>query len=254
MIDLHCHILPEIDDGAASLADSLSMAKLAVEEGITTIIATPHHNNGRYENPKQLILDKVAGLNAALQQEEIALSILPGQEPAITGELMEDYEKKEILTLNQSQYVFIELPASQVPRYTEKMLFDLQLKGLVPVIVHPERNQEIHERPELLYQLVKKGALAQVTAGSVCGKFGKKIKSFSEQLIEANLVHFVASDAHNVTSRAFHLRQAYDVIEGKYGVDMVYLFMDNAELVVDGSNVYKEVPERVKRKKFLGIF
>ncbi|MGM0901308.1 MAG: tyrosine-protein phosphatase [Bacillota bacterium] len=254
MIDLHCHILPGIDDGAQSDNDSLAMARAAVQQGITTIIATPHHKNGIYENPKHDILLKVAELNKRLQAEKVDLRILPGQEPAITGELAEDFDNGQIMTLNDTNYMFVELPSNHVPRYTEKMLYDLQLKGLIPVIVHPERNSEIHERPELLYKLVEKGALAQLTAGSICGKFGKKIKSFSEQLIEANLVHFIASDAHNVTSRAFHLGQAYDLIEKQYGLDMVYLFSENAELLVEGMNVYKEVPQRVRRKRFLGIF
>lgn len=254
MIDLHCHILAGIDDGAQSLEDSLVMARAAVQEGITTIIATPHHKNGRYQNPKEDILVKLAELNQRLKEEKIDLEILPGQEPAINGELVEDFDAGQIMTLNDTNYVFVELPSDHVPRYTEKMLFDLQLKGLVPIIVHPERNREIHERPELLYKLVEKGALAQLTAGSICGKFGKKIKSFSEQLIEANLVHFIASDAHNVTSRAFHLGHAYDLIEKQYGTDMVYLFTENAELLVEGMNVLKEQPEPVKRRKFLGIF
>ncbi|MBY0097331.1 tyrosine-protein phosphatase [Mesobacillus maritimus] len=254
MIDLHCHILPGIDDGAQSDKESLAMARLAVQEGITTIIATPHHKNGRYFNSKQDVLVKVAELNKLLTEEKIALKILPGQESAINGEMIEDFNNGQIMTLNDTNYVFVELPSDHVPRYTEKMLFDLQLKGLIPIIVHPERNREIHERPEMLYKLVEKGALAQLTAGSICGRFGKKIKSFSEQLIEANLVHFIASDAHNVTSRAFHLGQANDLVEKQYGVDMVYLFTENAELVVEGLNVYKEQPQRVKRKKFLGIF
>ena len=254
MIDLHCHIVAGIDDGAQTLEDSLIMARTAVQEGITTIIATPHHKNGRYQNPKDEILVKVEELNQRLKVEKIDLEILPGQEPAINGELLVDFEAGQIMTLNDTNYVFVELPSDHVPRYTEKMLFDLQLKGLIPVIVHPERNREIHERPELLYKLVEKGALAQLTAGSFCGKFGKKIKSFSEQLIEANLVHFIASDAHNVTSRAFHLGHAYDLIEKQYGIDMVYLFTENAELLVEGMNVFKEQPEPVKRRKFLGIF
>ena len=254
MIDIHCHILSGIDDGAQTRDDSLKMAKLAIEEGITTIIATPHHKNGKYENSKASILEKVAELNRVLQAEKLPLTILPGQETRITGEFIEDWENERVLPLNQTQYLFVEFPSSHVPRYAEKMLYDIQLKGLIPIIVHPERNQEIHERPEILYQLVKKGASAQLTAGSLCGKFGKKIKHFSEQLIEANLVHFVASDAHNITNRAFHLKQAYGAVEGKFGIDMLYLFRENAELLVEGRNVYKELPQRVKKKKFLGIF
>jgi protein-tyrosine phosphatase len=182
------------------------------------------------------------------------LTVLPGQETRIFGEMVEGLESNEILPLNQGKYVFVELPSGQVPRYTGQLLFDIQLKGFIPVIVHPERNQEIIENPEVLYQLVKKGALTQVTASSVSGHFGKTIKKFSLQLIEANLTHFVASDAHNTSSRGFKMVEAYDVIEKNFGIEAVYMFRENAELVVQGKSVYKEVPERVKRKKILGLF
>ena len=254
MIDIHSHILPGIDDGAKTVEDSIDMAKLAVQEGIRTIIATPHHKNGKYLNSKDSIVPIVTELNKRLLEEKISLTVLPGQETAINGEMIEDYYKGELLPLNETQYIFVELPSSHVPRYTNQMLFDLQLKGLITIIVHPERNQEIHERPEKLYQLIEKGSLAQLTAGSLCGKFGKKIKSFSEQLVEANLVHFIASDAHNVTSRAFHLVQAFDTIRSKYGRDYSEMYEENAELLVEGLNVYKEMPEPIKRRKFLGIF
>jgi protein-tyrosine phosphatase len=254
MIDLHCHILAGIDDGAQSMEESLEMARAAVQEGIDTIIATPHHKNGRYENMKQVIIEKTAELNEVLKVENIPLTILPGQETAIHGELLKGITLGEVSTLNNTQYIFIELPAGHVPRYTHKLLYDLQMEGKVPVIVHPERNQEIIERPEVLYQLVKNGAISQVTASSICGIFGKKIKFFSEQLIEANLAHFIASDAHNTNKRAFHMAHAYDNINTRYGVDIVYFFKENAELLVQDRNVYKEVPQRVKKKKFLGLF
>ncbi|MBS8265627.1 tyrosine protein phosphatase [Mesobacillus boroniphilus] len=254
MIDLHCHILAGIDDGAQTMADSIEMARAAVNEGIDTIIATPHHKNGRYENTKQAIIEKTAELNDVLKAENIPLTILPGQEPAIHGELMKGITLGEVSTLNNTQYIFIELPSGHVPRYTDKLLYDLQMEGKIPVIVHPERNQEIIERPEILYQLIKNGALSQVTASSICGIFGKKIKNFSEQLIEANLTHFIASDAHNTNKRRFHMARAYNHIETRYGVDMVYFLKENAELLVRDHNVYKEVPQRVKKKKFLGLF
>lgn len=254
MIDLHCHILPGIDDGAKDLSDSIRMAQKAVEQGIHTIVATPHHLNNHYENPKQQIIARVEELNHALIQEKIDLKILPGQETRIYGEIVEGFVGGEILPVNHSQYVLVEFSSSHVPRYTEKLFYDMQINGLIPVIVHPERNQEIIERPELLYQFVKKGALTQITAASVCGDFGKKIKSYSLQLIEANLTHFIASDAHNTTNRTFKLREAFGVIQEKYGNDMVYFFQENAALVVEGSYVYKEIPERIKKKKFFKIF
>ena len=255
MIDIHCHILPGLDDGAKNLSNSIQMAKQAVEQGIRTIVATPHHLNQQYENPREIILDKVEELNKALQEEQINLKIVPGQEVRIHGEMIEGFEAGEIQTVNDSQYVLMEFSSSHVPRYTDKLFYDLQLKGLIPIIVHPERNSEIVERPEILYQLVMKGALTQVTAASICGDFGKRIKQFSLQLIEANLTHLIASDAHNTSSRSFKLREAYDIVKAKYGKEQLYLLHENAALVVEGLYVHKEAPERVQRKKkFLGIF
>jgi protein-tyrosine phosphatase len=254
MIDIHSHILPGIDDGAQNMSETIEMAKKAVEEGIGTIIATPHHKNGQYENSKPQIIEQVANVNLVLADEGIDLKVIPGQETRIFGEFIEEYESGKILTLADSQYVFLELPSGHVPRYTDQLLFDIQLKGLTPIIVHPERNSQFIEQPDLLYKFVKKGTLTQVTASSLCGYFGKKIKTFSQQLIESNLTHFIASDAHNVKNRTFKMAEAFELIDSKYGPDMVYLFTENAELLVENSNVIREVPEPVKRKKFLGIF
>lgn len=254
MIDLHCHILPGIDDGAQNLPESLRMAKMAVKQGIHTIVATPHYIKNRYENPKQMIFTKISELNEALKVEKIDLKILPGQEPRIDGDLLAGMGKGEIISLNGTNYLFIEFPSANVPRYAEKLFYDLQLNGLIPVIVHPERNMELIEHPELLYQFVKKGALSQVTAASLSGEFGKKIKNFSQQLIEFNLTHFIASDAHNTTKRGFRLQEAYKSVATRFDSDYECMFRENAELLVDGKNVYKEIPERIKRKKFFKIF
>jgi protein-tyrosine phosphatase len=254
MIDIHCHILPGVDDGAQSLSDSIDMAKKAVEQGIHTIVASPHHRNSRYENPKQLIIDRVKELNEALRLERIELEVIPGQEVRIYGEILQGFETGEILPVNHTPYVLVEFPSNHVPGYTGKLFYDLQMKGLIPVIVHPERNQEIIERPEKLYQLVKKGALTQITASSIAGDFGKKIKNFSLQLIENNLTHLIASDAHNITSRAFKMREALAVIGKKYGSDFVYMFEENAALLLAGKHVYREDPEQLKKKKLFYLF
>ncbi|HWO77451.1 MAG TPA: CpsB/CapC family capsule biosynthesis tyrosine phosphatase [Bacillus sp. (in: firmicutes)] len=255
MIDIHCHILPNLDDGSQSLTESLEMAKKAVQEGINTIIATPHHMNGSYENTKQSILSHVQALNDTLVQEMIPLTILPGQEVRIYGEVLNDFEKGDILTLNDGgTYLFVEFPSGSVPRYTEKLLYDIQMSGLTPIIVHPERNQTLIENPEILYQFVKKGALTQVTAASITGRFGKKIRKFTLDCIEANLTHFIASDAHNTHNRTFLMREAYQVVREEFGQDLVFLFRENAQLLVEGKNVFKDIPERIKRKKILGFF
>ena len=255
MIDIHCHILPRLDDGAKDLDETIAMAKQATQEGITKIIATPHYKKREYENSKEKILQTVELVNKEIAQHNIPLTILPGQEPRIDGELLQDYNKGEILSLNNGgKYLFIEFPSGHVPRYAEQLLFDVQLNGLTPVIVHPERNSELLENPDLLYRFVKNGACTQITASSVTGHFGKKIKRFTLKLVEYNLTHFLASDAHNLSTRPFRMKEAYAELVKVYGIAVEYYFRENAELLVEGKTVIKDTPERIKKKKLFGIF
>ncbi|WP_077302663.1 tyrosine-protein phosphatase [Virgibacillus pantothenticus] len=255
MIDIHSHILPGIDDGAKNEEQSLKMAKVAIEQGIHTIIATPHHQNGAFNNFRWEIENNVEILNDFFKREGVPLTVLPGQETRIYGEMVEGLRQNELLPLNYSKYVFVEFPSDSVPRYTTQLLFDIQVEGYTPIIVHPERNRSLLEHPNLLYELVSKGALTQVTAGSVVGKFGKDIRKFTTQIIEANLTHFVASDAHNTTSRAFYLQEAYEDIKKNFGSDYFYMFLENSNLLVDNDHVNRLEPLRVKKKKkFLGLF
>ncbi|MGY0691488.1 tyrosine-protein phosphatase [Virgibacillus sp. FSP13] len=255
MIDIHCHILPDIDDGAKTLTESMAMARAAVEQGIHTIIATPHHRNGRYNNEKQHILQYVSELNDHLRTEAIPLTILPGQETRLYGEMVTGLEYGELLALNQdTSYLFVEFPSNHVPRYAKQVLFDIQVAGYIPVIVHPERNQEISEYPSILYEFVRNGALSQVTAASVCGKFGKNIQKLTHQLIKANLTQFIASDAHNTTSRGFVMQEAYLELSNRHGDDVFNMFKENCQLLIDGKNVNRNEPLPVKKKKFLGFF
>ena len=253
MIDIHCHILPGIDDGAKTLDESVQMAQAAVAQGIETIIATPHFNY-HYNNEKAAILEQTAAFNKQLTEQNIPLTVLPGQEIRIYGEVVQDYQSGKLVSLAETNYLMIELPSGHVPRFTERVLYELQLEGVIPVIVHPERNQEIVQNPNLLYRLVKNGALTQITAASLCGGFGKNIKRFTQQLIEANLTHFIASDAHNVTTRSCKMAQAIELLEKKCGSGTVYYFTENAHLLVKGSAVQREIPHRIKKRKLWGIF
>ncbi|MFS1511120.1 tyrosine-protein phosphatase [Chengkuizengella sp. SCS-71B] len=255
MIDLHSHILPGVDDGAKDLEESMQLAREAVKQGITKIIATPHHRNGSYYNSKDEILKAVERVNEELFLENIQLEVYPGQETRIYGEMVHDIEQGELLSLNNDhKYIFVELPSNHVPRYTNQLLFELQLNGLKPIIVHPERNQELTEHPEALYELVKNGALTQVTAASVVGKFGKKIQKFTNQLIEHHQTHFVASDVHHVTRRGFHLKEAYEYIDQEFGSNWRDLLFKNPQRLIEGKMIHYEEPQRIKRKKIFGIF
>lgn len=253
MIDIHNHILPGIDDGAKTEQDSIEMAKVAIEQGIHTVVATPHHKNGKYENTKDDILKHVSVLNELFKEQDIPLTVLPGQEVRIYGEVLEDIEKDEILTVNHTKHILIEFPFDKVPYFTEQLLYDIQVAGYVPVIVHPERNAELRQNHQRMYDLVLKGALTQVTAGSLLGHFGKEVEQFSHYLIQSNLTHLLASDAHNVTSRSFYLKEVYDLVRKKYGIETYYMFEENSNLLIDNMNLNRFEPMPI-RKKRRGIF
>ncbi len=255
MIDLHTHILAGLDDGAKTEVETIQMAKRAYENGIRTILATPHHMNRTYMNEKPVIEAHVRELNALLQSHEISMRILPGQELRIYGQVVDDLHQGKIQTLNNSKYLLIEFPSNEVPNYTEQLFFDLLREGIVPVIAHPERNRELIRNPEKLYDLVKQGALAQVTSGSLTGVFGKEIEKVSHDFLSRNLIHFLATDAHNLDTRTFDLREAYEKIEKNHGSELVYLLQENSELVIQNQNVNKQEPARgKKRRRFLGLF
>lgn len=253
MIDLHCHLLHGIDDGARTLEDSLEMAEMAVAEGITHILVTPHHKNGKYENIKKDIVRLTDELQENLDARGIALTLFPGQEVRLNGDLFADIEKDEILFTDEGkQYVLIEFPTLSIPRYAESLFFQMQQQNITPVIVHPERNQEIIADPNVLLTYIEKGALAQLTASSYVGVFGKELAELSSRLIEANLVHILASDAHNTNGRSFHMKEAFAKMEKEFGLEKVLLFQQNAKDLINGDALRTEPPMEVRKstKKF----
>ncbi|TGB01713.1 tyrosine-protein phosphatase [Halobacillus salinus] len=255
MIDIHSHLLPGVDDGSETFNESIEMAKKALEDGIDTIVATPHHRNELYDNYKNDIKLQVSELNRKLKEENVPVKVLPGQEIHLHGELMTGIKEDEIISLGgDSNFLLIEFPTSHVPRYANQMLYDLQIEGYRPIIAHPERNQEILEQPDVLYSLVKKGAFAQVNAGSLCGDHGSKVKKLSYQLIEHNLAHLVASDAHRVDKKSFRLSEAYSKVEKKLGSEFQYMLMENAQAVVDGDPLILEPPRHIRNSKVFGLF
>src|SRR5690625_3567429 len=213
LIDIHCHILPGVDDGATSIAASLSMARQAAEQGIHKIIATPHHQNGAYLNPGEHISGMVDFLNGKIKEENIPVEILPGQETQVYADILTDLQEGAVIPLTiKSRFVFIELPKSHLPQFMSQLMFDFQIKGYKPIISNPELNQEFIRYPDKLYHLVKHGVLTQVNAGSIIGAEGKKVQRFTEKMIQANLTHFIASNAHNSKEKGFFMQKAHQMI------------------------------------------
>ena len=254
MIDIHCHILSGIDDGAKTSRDTLTMLKSAIDEGITVITATPHHNP-EFNNESPLILKKVEEVQDLIDAYHLPIQILPGQEVRIYGDLLKDFAQGKLLTVaGTSNYMLIEFPSNHVPEYAKELFYHMQLQEIQPILVHPERNTKIIEHPEILFNFIEQGVLSQITASSITGHFGKKIQKLTFQIIENHLTHFVASDAHNVTSRAFKMKEAFEIIEERYGSDLSQRFKDNAQSVILNKSVYEGSPTRIKKTKFLGLF
>ncbi|MGV3083901.1 tyrosine-protein phosphatase [Enterococcus dispar] len=254
MIDLHCHILPGIDDGAEDLAASIAMAEKAISQGITHILCTPHHNNGKYSNPKSTVVPRVLALQAELDKRNLPLTVLEGQEVRITGELIEDIKNNEILFTDlDDTYILIEFPTMDVPAYTEDIFFQLRGMGKIPIIVHPERNAKFREDSNRLMEYLDMGCLAQLTAPSYVGTFGKSIQKTAKEMVKHNLVQMVASDAHGVNKRNFYLKEAYEAIAKDFGEAKVVAMKQVAKDLLNGDQIVLPNYTAVKKKKF-GLF
>lgn len=250
MIDIHCHLLPGVDDGSSDLEESIGMAKLAQAEGITDIIATPHHANGRWMNDAETVIDGVKRLNLALAEQGIPLTVHVGQEIRVYQDLMEDYQAGKLLGLNHTPYMLFEFPTKSIPPYTESLLHECRVAGIIPVIAHPERNMELAQEPGKLVELIELGAYCQVTSHSLTGLFGGKIQHLSMEWCKRNLIHFVASDAHNVDLRAFQLAAAYQRISKELGQDYSAYYQANACRLLQGELIEPWDPVVPKKKWF----
>lgn len=252
MVDLHCHLLPEIDDGSKSMEISLRLAREAVENGVTHALLTPHHMNGRYVNHKQDVIRRTAEFRQQLKEHEIPLTVFPGQEVRINGQLIDALDKDDILFADEdNRYLMLEFPDDDVPHYTNQMIFELQQRGITPIIVHPERNTKIMAHPELLYQLLQKGCLSQITASSYVGTFGKKVEDFSKKLIANGQGYLFASDAHDLPGRKYEMRQAFEKLSQEYSSELAERYANNARAIINGENVpINEVRELKKKKRF----
>lgn len=255
MVDLHCHLLPGIDDGSKNMEISLRLAREATENGITHALLTPHHMNGRYINHKQDVIKLTTKFQEKLKKHGIPLTVFPGQEVRINGQLIEALDENDILFADEgNRYLMLEFPDDDVPHYTNQMIFELQQRGIVPVIVHPERNTKIMAEPELLYQLLERGCLSQITASSYVGTFGKKVENFSKKLVANGQGYLFASDAHDLPGRRYEMRQAFDKLSQEFGQELAERYADNARAIINGDNVPFNTIKELKRKKRFWLF
>lgn len=245
LIDLHCHILPGIDDGARDIEDSIEMAKMAVDDGISHILCTPHHLNGHFDNNRNEVIEKVASLQEELERQNIPLELYEGQEVHLNEAIPEQLRNGNILCADLSnKYFLLEFPSNDVPAFAEPLINEVLVMGKTPIIVHPERNGRFIEDPNRLLPFIEMGCLAQLTAPSICGHFGKKIQKTAEIMLDHNMVHMMASDAHNITTRPFMMMSAFNIIEQQFGEEMVTFLQEMARHILNGDEVaiYEPTP------------
>jgi protein-tyrosine phosphatase len=202
MIDIHTHILPGVDDGAQTMEDAVAMAKMAVADGVGAMVATPHSMEWCPEHGQDMLVERLAALQENLDAHGIALQVHPGLEVHISPDTLTHLQHGRVFTINRTRYLLLELPLSAYPGYTDRIVFDLQIAGFIPIIAHPERNLVLQQEPERLHTLVERGVLAQVTAASITGVFGKQPREAARLMLRHRLVHVIASDAHSTGRRS----------------------------------------------------
>ena len=240
MIDLHCHILPGLDDGPKSVDLAIEMAGIAQSDGIRKIVATPHLFKGAFGcEDLGVIEQKRAELEGRLIEKGVSVEILAGAEVHLSHNLIPEIkEHRHYLVLNGSSYMFLEFPSDHVFSGVRDLFFELMTEGVVPIVAHPERNTVFQQSPRLLYELVQMGALAQANSGSLLGDFGSRAQSSVFDLLASNLIHFISSDAHNTHSKAPRLSAARDKAAAVLGETRANaLVEDNPRAVLEDREV-----------------
>ncbi len=217
MIDLHCHILPGIDDGAPDLETALEMARVAVADGIEITACTPHIHRGVYDNAGPAIALAIAALQAELDRAGIPLKLIAGADTHIDGELVEGLRSGRIASLNGSDYFLFEPPHHVAPPRMEDVVFDVMLAGYRPILTHPERLTWIEDHYDAIVRMAGRGVLMQITAGSIEGRFGKRPLYWAERMLDEGLVHILATDAHNLRNRKPVLSAARERVAERLG-------------------------------------
>jgi protein-tyrosine phosphatase len=223
MIDIHHHLLWGLDDGASSLETSVAMARMAAADGITHVVCSPH-SNGQYNYDPQVIAEKIAELQRILDTEKIALKLGQGCDFHMSYENIQDAKEDPArFSINGLGYLLVEIPDYGLPRGLTEIFYQLQLVGLTPILTHPERNPTLQgDRPRIVDWL-RGGVLIQVTAGSVMGRMGRHAEKMAHELLANRWVHFLATDAHNTTTRPPEMHEAFELVAKKYGPDYARL-------------------------------
>lgn len=219
MLDLHCHLLPGIDDGASSLEASLAMARALADDGATIVACTPHILPGVFHNTGPQIKAAVKSLQGSLSEAGITLYLVSGADNHMVPDFVSGLRSGHLLPLGDSRYVLVEPPHHVAPNHLEKFFFDLQLAGYVPILTHPERLAWIKSHYAAIERLARAGVWMQITSGSLSGRFGSTAQYWAERMLDEGYVHILASDAHDVRKRPPDLGRGREIAARRVGLE-----------------------------------
>lgn len=251
MIDIHSHVLPEIDDGSRSMDETIAILKEMASIGFHHMVTTPHYITGssyKYNNEKKIGLIKE--VQAKLDEENIEMQLFLGNEVYIDNEILSLLDRKEIAAINGSKYLLIELPRNGKINDLNDLIFKLRTRDIVPIIAHPERYICLQQDTSLIDEIVEHGALLQVNFESINGKYGKDVKKLADYLLKHKKLHFLASDIHHIDSAFFKnfsslKKDCIKILGEEKFKEVTYL---NPQAVLKGEFIDGEFPEEKPRK------
>ena len=236
LVDIHCHILPEFDDGASSPDEAIAMAHMAAASGVTAIVATPHFP-GKSSSLQRIpdLLDRYDWLRRALRTQGLPLKIYPGAEILCLPETPDLAARRALPTIGESSYLLTEFYFNESFAYMDEMLAELSACGYTPVVAHPERYHVIGTTPALLERWMDKGYVLQLNKGSLLGAFGPQVRDTALEALDAGFAHLVASDAHGANRRTPHMGQLRHWLKETYGEKVTEILLDRnpARLIAD---------------------
>lgn len=250
MIDIHSHIISGIDDGSKNTEMTIKMLEMAEKSGITDIVATPHFMRGRFEVTYKEVIDEVENLKKLAKENSIHINIYSGQEVYYSRNILEYYNQGMIGTINNTKYMLIEFPMLEFNiEEAINTLYELQIRGIVPIIAHPERYKQFIKNPSQINLLIKEGMLFQVNAGSINGDFGRDVKKTAIKYLNNNIYSFIGSDAHRDKGRNTDIKNVIEILED----NQIKSFINNGKAMLKNEEVeFRGIP--IKKKKILGIF
>lgn len=233
--DIHNHLIPGVDDGAQDLDESITMIKQYIESGYSGVVTSSHYDKGRYLVTRDKVLEGIEKIKNRLIEENISFELYPGNEIQIDSSSIADIKAGKVLRLNETRYVLCELPMQTKPLYAKQIFYEMQLEGWTPIIAHPERYEYVRKNPDWLLEFIKSGCLVQINLSSI---FNPALRDIARKLLDRNMVHIIATDAHQSDWRKPYVKEELDQLKDLIGQDRFDTYLSvNPQKVINDQHI-----------------